>query len=88
MICQKCSSECNALGRPLSRDVVPVSTLAAARAAARYCNKCNIVVCGACSGVPYSLAGNRPFAATCPRCNGYVDYATAYHVRETKTRIV
>ncbi|MEE8168473.1 MAG: HEAT repeat domain-containing protein [Candidatus Hydrothermarchaeales archaeon] len=84
--CKKCGRACMALGRPLGSDTIPIWTPDIARRAARYCPKCNIVVCGACSGVPSSLTYTATSVMTCPRCGGFVELAAACHVRKTKAR--
>lgn len=101
--CQKCGDICKAMGKPLSLNDIVVTTPDAARAAARYCERGNIVICGTCAvsrhpfgdgngrtsrGVPPFSAGDRVTVITCPRCGGYVDYAAACHVRKTKARLV
>lgn len=86
--CQKCGDICKAMGKPLGPNTVMMTTPDVARAAARYCERCNIVICGTCAGVPSFSAEDRVFVATCPRCGGYVDYAAACHVRKTKARLV
>jgi hypothetical protein len=88
VICENCGRVCIAKGIPLSPEMVPVVDLKTARVIGRYCKKCKIVVCGACSGVPQYQAGDRAFSATCPRCGGSVEYAAAQHVRRTKARVV
>ena len=83
--CQRCGRACDARGRPLLGSTVMVMTPETAGALARYCVKCNMVVCGKCTGA--DEGGLRLFAA-CPVCNDATDYAAASHIRRTQARVI
>lgn len=88
VICEQCGRECKALGRPLGERVIMVLTPDIAIIASRYCDKCNIVVCGRCTGVSPFDTGLRLSGRPCPRCSGETTYAAASHLRKTQTRIL
>ncbi|MDP8255055.1 MAG: hypothetical protein P9M14_04845 [Candidatus Alcyoniella australis] len=88
IICEQCGRECKALGRPLGEGTVMVFTPDVAIIASRYCEKCNIVVCGGCTGVSRFDTGMRLSGRPCPQCGGETTYAAASHLRKTKTKLI
>lgn len=86
--CENCGRVCKASPKLISRNTIMVMTPEIAIIASRYCERCNIVVCGACVGVsPYSAGpsyGGRP----CPKCGEETDYAAVRHLRMTCTKLV
>lgn len=85
--CEQCGRGIRALPKPVSPDVVMVMTPEVAMIAARYCEKCNIIVCGRCVGVGSADSGLSVGGRKCPRCWEETEYAAIEHVRKTETRM-
>ena len=86
--CELCHNPCKALGKPLGPGMIPVMTADLSRRVARYCKKCNIIMCGACAGVPLFVTGTTHFTNQCPRCGEFMEYAAACHVKKIKAKLV
>lgn len=85
VICDHCGRGCKALPRPIRKPSDDTMTPELATVASRYCEACNIVLCGACVGVTLQSAAPAFGGRRCPRCGGDTEYAAAGHLRMTKT---
>lgn len=85
--CDNCGGICKALGRPVDPNKIMVMTPEIAMMAARYCEGCNIVVCGRCVGVREGQAGLSVGGRPCPRCGTETIYASVSHLRATATAL-
>jgi len=88
IICEVCGRTCKALGRPVPPGTVMVMTPDVALISSRYCEKCNIVVCGGCAVTSEHSMGMRTSGRPCPRCGGETTYAATENLRSTHTRLL
>ena len=88
LVCEQCGQRIKALAKPVSPNAVMVMTPEIAVIAARYCEACNIIVCGACVGVSSASLGASYGGRRCPRCREETEYAAIPHVRRTETKMV
>jgi len=84
--CDHCNQKCQVMAHPLESNVVMVLTKDVADIAARYCDKCNMIVCGKCTVSRYDSKMNLG-AGLCPICKGETIYAAIPHLRKTHTSL-
>ncbi|MHB8136148.1 MAG: hypothetical protein ACYDH1_18220 [Anaerolineaceae bacterium] len=84
--CDHCNQKCQAMAHPLEGNVVMVLTKDVADIASRYCDKCNMIVCGRCTVSRYGNNMNLR-GGLCPICNGETIYAAIPHLRKTHTSL-
>jgi hypothetical protein len=87
LTCERCKSHCRALGRPVADGTVMVMTPRISQRAARFCEKCCIIICGSCAGVNSHSLGVGGIRE-CPRCGSEPIFAAACHVRATVSTIL
>jgi hypothetical protein len=87
VICDHCGRGCKALPRPIRKASDAAMTPELAIVASRYCEPCNVVLCGACVGVSLQSAAPDFGGRRCPRCGATTEYACVGHLRMTKTII-
>jgi hypothetical protein len=89
VICEHCGAKCRALAHPVSENTVMVMTPQQAIMAARYCEPCHIVVCGACVGVSLYSTGMSMGGRKCPNwnCRQETTYAAISHLKLTNTKL-
>lgn len=85
VICEKCGRGCKALPRPITGRAAGVMAPEIAMVASRFCEKCNLVMCGACVGVTLQSAPPDFGGRRCPRCGEPTEYAAVCHLRITDT---
>ena len=86
--CQECGSRCLVQAHPVAPGTSLMITQAQAMSLSRYCEKCNIAICGACTGVS---AQAEPYIVTsypCPRCGGNTIWTAVCHLRRTEAGLV
>ncbi|NTW44751.1 MAG: hypothetical protein HGB14_10060 [Anaerolineaceae bacterium] len=78
--------QCQAMAHPLEGNIVMVLTQDVADIASRYCDKCNMIICGKCAKSRYD--GNMELqGGLCPVCYGKTVYAAIPHLRKTHTSL-
>jgi len=82
--CQKCNSDCRILGHKIKPRQIPVFTREIAMKVARYCGKCNKVICGGCAGITAQTLGHT--FVECPYCGSKLLFATPTDVKKSKAK--
>lgn len=88
MKCEECGNRCLAQGRPVEASTVLMITQAQAMSLSRFCAKCNIAVCGKCTGVSVNPDPYIMTSYPCPRCRGNTIWTAACHLRGTRTQLL
>lgn len=86
-LCEKCGEPCEVLGLKFAPEVLRVMSEPHLELA-RYCEKCNIVVCARCARAGYyweTWMKHTMFFGGCPHCGEDMEFAAAYHVKNTAT---
>jgi len=84
--CDQCNRKCQVMAHPIAENVVMVLTRDVADIASKYCDKCNIIVCGKCTVSRYDSVMNL-VSGLCPICNGNTIFAAIPHLRKTHTSL-
>jgi hypothetical protein len=88
VVCENCGKHCKALPEPLRPGTIMTMTPEIAIIASRYCEKCNIVICGACVGVSLYETGLSLGGRCCPKCSQEITFAAVPHLRMTGTKLL
>ena len=84
--CDLCNKKCQAMAHPIGENIVMVLTQDVADIASKYCDKCNMIVCGKCTVSRYDSNMNLK-SGLCPICKGETVYAAISHLRKTHTSL-